>query len=67
MFETIIKRVRDGMTTETDAEFLGRVLKAAFQMAESDWSTGDAWRSLAELRAAITVFRAHYHNDSRKV
>lgn len=63
MFETILQRIRDGTTTETDAEFLERILNASFRMAESDWSTGEAWRRLAELRAAHSLWRMHYHKD----
>lgn len=67
MFETILQRIRDRTTTETDAEFLERVLKASVRMAESEWSTGEAWRRLAELRAAHSLWRAHYHKDSLEI
>lgn len=62
MFEEILERVRDGMTTERDAVFLSRVLEPAAAMAGADWSNGDAWRCLAILRAAISWFNDQYRN-----
>ena len=62
MFESILERVREGMTTERDAVFLAQVLDPAAAMAGAEWSDGDAWRCLARLRAAISLFNDQYQN-----